>query len=88
MFYKMHLVGQDSNGNKYYQKGEKRLVKYSKNLGPQDMEASWYLWLHHTVNDPGKTQDDYKTQKACSTETICAAPIQSAQHRSYTPWKP
>jgi len=60
------LVGKDHIGNKYYEskKGE-RWVVYNGNIEGTKITSEWFLWIHHTVNDPPKNNNKktYSWQK-------------------------
>ncbi len=56
---KGQLVGEDEDGNKFYQSkdGKKRWVIYVGEVEATKISAEWYGWLHHMfdnnpVNDP------------------------------------
>ena len=59
------LVGQDSSGNKYYiSKKDERWVIYQNNIEASKINADWYLWMHHTVNEiPSSKKKKYLWQK-------------------------
>lgn len=47
-------VGEDSQGNTFYQAegGKKRWVIYNGDAEASRVDAEWHGWLHHTWNDP------------------------------------
>lgn len=54
------LVGEDSNGNKYYentgyQSGRHRWVEYADldNYNTTSVPREWHGWLHHVDDEPG-----------------------------------
>jgi|TARA_B110000438_G_C15624416_1_gene568031 NADH:ubiquinone oxidoreductase subunit len=47
------LVGKDENGNKYYKsKNDERWVIYASNIDASKITSEWFLWMHHTINEP------------------------------------
>jgi NADH:ubiquinone oxidoreductase subunit len=49
------LVGKDSSGNKYYKnKKDERWVVYKDNIEASKITSEWFLWMHHTINEPPK----------------------------------
>jgi NADH:ubiquinone oxidoreductase subunit len=48
------LVGEDDQGNKYYQKddGERRWVVYNGDIEASRVPPEWHRWLHYTVDQP------------------------------------
>ena len=47
------FVGKDEYGNKYYKsKNDRRWVVYSKNIEASQITSDWFLWMHHTINEP------------------------------------
>lgn len=54
------MVGEDSNGNKYYentgyQSGRHRWVEYADldNYNTTSVPREWHGWLHHVDDEPG-----------------------------------
>ncbi len=49
-------VGQDDQGNKYYQTadGKRRWVIFSGEAEASQVSPDWHGWLHHTFDDPPK----------------------------------
>ena len=58
-------VGKDEFGNKYYKsKINERWVIYSSNIEATKITSDWYLWMHHTVQEPPlKKSEKYLWQK-------------------------
>tara|TARA_B110000444_G_C18653315_1_gene507159 strand:- start:478 stop:834 length:357 start_codon:yes stop_codon:yes gene_type:complete len=58
-------VGKDDFGNKYYKnKNDKRWVVYKKGVEATKIPPEWYLWIHHTTNEPfSNIKKKYKWQK-------------------------
>ena len=51
------LVGLDSNGNKYYQsKKNERWIVYRDIVEASQITSEWFLWMHHTINEPPKNE--------------------------------
>ena len=54
------FVGEDSNGNKYYEQRSgvgsmglpRRWVTYEREADPTLVPPEWHGWLHHAVEDP------------------------------------
>lgn len=48
------LVGEDDQGNKYYQErsGDRRWVMYKGEIEASRIPPEWHAWLHHTVDEP------------------------------------
>ena len=47
-FFSGKLVGEDKNGNKYYQnKSGKRWVIYNDEVEESKITNEWYSWMHH-----------------------------------------
>ena len=59
------LVGTDEFGNKYYKnKQDERWVVYKNNVEASKITSDWFLWMHHTVNEPpNKNSNKYVWQK-------------------------
>ena len=59
------LVGKDSYGNKYYKnKRDERWIVYKDNVEASKITSEWFLWMHHTVNEPPKEKkENYLWQK-------------------------
>ena len=62
------LVGEDEQGNRYYQskpgakKQNRRWVIYNGYAEASTVPPSWHGWLHHTVDVP-PTQQNYKPRE-------------------------
>ena len=55
------LVGQDKNGNKYYEsKSGKRWVIYNGEVEASKIPNEWYSWMHHINN---KIENDHDLKK-------------------------
>lgn len=57
------LVGEDDQGNKYYENTNKsrRWVIYNGIIDGSRISADWHGWLHHTFDEcPGTTSLDHK----------------------------
>ncbi len=90
------FVGKDELGNKYYKnKKDERWVVYSKNIDASKITSDWFLWMHHTINEPpNNKQEKYSWQKKHSenlTGTNKAYKpnkiINSNQKKKYETWK-
>ena len=59
------FVGLDEYGNKFYQsKNNERWVIYGSNVEASRITSDWYLWMHHTVQEPPlKKSEKYLWQK-------------------------
>ncbi len=62
------LVGIDEFGNKYYKnRSDERWVIYKGDVEASKITSDWFLWMHHTVNEPPKKDlKKYKWQKSHS----------------------
>ena len=50
------LVGSDVHGNKYYKsKKDERWIVYKGNVEASKITSNWFLWMHHTINEPPKS---------------------------------
>lgn len=43
------LIGTDEVGNKYYQVGNKRMIKYHSVKEPTLIPTAWHAWLHNSI---------------------------------------
>tara|TARA_B100000780_G_C20976821_1_gene390179 strand:- start:242 stop:601 length:360 start_codon:yes stop_codon:yes gene_type:complete len=51
------FVGKDSFGNKYYKnKKDERWIVYKDNIEASKITSEWFLWMHHTLNEPPKSE--------------------------------
>ena len=52
------LVGEDEDGNRYYQKGdgERRWVVYNGDIEASRVPPEWHRWLHRTTDVPPSEQ--------------------------------
>ena len=51
------LVGRDMYGNMYYKnKKDERWVIYKDNIEASKITSEWFLWMHHTLNEPPKSE--------------------------------
>ena len=58
------LIGEDSNGNKYYRsRKDDRWVVYRDNIEASKITSEWFLWMHHTINEPPQKKKKYLWQK-------------------------
>ena len=59
------FVGTDSYGNRYYKnKKNQRWVVYKDNIEASKITSEWFLWIHHTINEPPiKNKKKYLWQK-------------------------
>tara|TARA_A100001011_G_scaffold231995_1_gene239953 strand:- start:3278 stop:3655 length:378 start_codon:yes stop_codon:yes gene_type:complete len=49
------LVGKDEFGNKYYKNNkDERWVIYANEIEASKITNDWFLWMHHTINEPPK----------------------------------
>ena len=67
------LVGKDEYGNRYYKsKKDERWVIYSKNIEASKITSDWFLWMHHTIDNPPKGDEaKYSWQKKHSENMTC-----------------
>jgi len=90
------FVGKDEYGNKYYKnKKNDRWVIYSKNIDASKITSDWFLWIHHTINEPPigeqkkfswqkkHSENLTGTKKAYKPNRI----IKSNQKKKYETWK-
>lgn len=56
---KGQLVGQDGQGNTYYQTndGKRRWVIYNGEAEASRIPPEWHGWMHHTVKNPPTEED-------------------------------
>ena len=55
------FIGKDSYGNKYYKsKTDERWVVYQDNIEASKITSEWFLWMHHTINEPPKNKNKKK----------------------------
>tara|TARA_B110001452_G_scaffold228201_1_gene203470 strand:+ start:61 stop:423 length:363 start_codon:yes stop_codon:yes gene_type:complete len=51
------LAGRDLYGNKYYKnKKDERWIVYKDNVEASKITSEWFLWMHHTINEPPKSE--------------------------------
>ena len=66
IFFSGKLVGEDRNGNKYYEskKGERWII-YADEIDASKIPVEWYSWMHFTSNKIEKHHklEKYKWQK-------------------------
>ena len=86
------LVGEDSNGNKYYentgyQSGRHRWVEYADldNYNTTSVPREWHGWLHHVDDEPGLTTrpvapNEVTFLPAVSARSKDAGEVTAAQH--------
>jgi NADH dehydrogenase (ubiquinone) 1 alpha subcomplex subunit 12 len=86
------LVGEDSNGNKYYentgyQSGRHRWVEYADldNYNTTSVPREWHGWLHHVDDEPGLTTrpvapNEVTFLPAVSARSKDANEVTAAQH--------
>ena len=82
------LVGTDQNGNRYYRIGNSRKVEYESYPDPENIDSSWYLWLHGVVDEVENVEKvavpcDPK-QKIYNREDVS----KDFSVTDYKPWKP
>ena len=90
------FVGKDEYGNKYYKnKKNDRWVIYSNNVEASKITSDWFLWMHHTINEPpNKDQKKYSWQKKHSENLTGTEEaykpnkiVNSNQKKKYETWK-
>lgn len=96
------LVGQDDEGNAYYQNvaGDRRWVIYNGEIEASRVSPEWHGWLHHTFDAPPSKQP-LKTQKwqAPPQRNLTGSPDayvpvgslhapKLTTRRDYTAWEP
>ena len=60
-FFQENLVGEDKNGNKYYEsKSGRRWVIYNGEVEASKIPNEWYSWMHHMNN---KIENDHDLKK-------------------------
>ena len=69
-WWKGRLVGEDLQGNKYYEDKKKtrygqprRWVMYKGRPEASKIPASWHAWLHFTTLEPPQTHQSYDWEK-------------------------
>lgn len=96
------LVGEDGEGNRYYESGDRgrRWVIYNGEMEASRVPPEWHGWLHHTFDAPPtrvplKHKDWEKAHVPNLTGTPAAyAPPGSIRHakpvarRDYEAWSP
>ncbi len=56
-------VGEDDNGNTYYQsKDDRRWVIYKGLMEPSTIPAGWHGWIHHRT-DTAPSQEEYSAHE-------------------------
>jgi len=50
-------VGEDGEGNVYYQNGDRRWVIYNGLTEASRIPAGWHGWIHHRVDTPPSEED-------------------------------
>lgn len=89
MFYKKKLIGQDEFGNRYYQYGNKRFVRYKSRKDPTAIPTSWHLWLHYSIDRVLKSSNKWEeTRKTNPTGTDAAHDPRTTEYLTYKPWNP
>tara|TARA_Y100001936_G_C15942081_1_gene595294 strand:+ start:467 stop:829 length:363 start_codon:yes stop_codon:yes gene_type:complete len=92
------FVGKDSFGNKYYKnKKDERWVIYKDNVEASKITSEWFLWMHHTLNEPPKDekkkkhlwQKDHLENKTGTPESYKPNTISklNPQNKKYETWK-
>ena len=60
-FFSGKFVGEDKNGNKYYEsKSGRRWVIYNGEVEASKIPNEWYSWMHHMNN---KIENDHNLKK-------------------------
>ena len=90
------FIGQDKFKNKYYQssKGD-RWVVYFKDVEATKITSDWYLWMHHTVDEPPKKnvknylwQKDHSENLTGTTKAYKPNTIERFnKYKKYESWK-
>lgn len=64
------LVGQDAQGNKYYEDKKttrygkpRRWVIYNEFAEASKIPSEWHGWLHYTTDEPPKARHPYSWEK-------------------------
>ena len=61
IFFLGKLVGEDKNGNKYYEsKSGRRWIIYNGEIDASKIPNEWYSWIHFTKN---KIEDSHDLEK-------------------------
>ena len=90
------FVGADILGNKYYKsKNDQRWVVYSNNIEASKITSEWYLWMHHTVDEPPKKnvknylwQKDHSENLTGTTKAYKPNTIERFnKYKKYESWK-
>ncbi len=90
------FVGKDEFGNKYYKnKKDERWVVYSKNIDASKITSDWFLWMHHTINEPPNDQKNKYSWQKKHSENLTGTNeaykpnkiIDSNQKKKYETWK-
>ena len=83
IFFSAKLVGQDKNGNKYYQsKSGRRWVIYNGEVEASKIPNEWYSWMHYMNN---KIENNHDLKKyGWQKEHL---PNQTGSNNSYHPKK-
>jgi NADH dehydrogenase len=91
------FVGRDKYGNKYYKnKKDDRWVVYRDNVEASKITSEWFLWMHHTLNEPPKSkkkkylwQKDHSENKTGTSESYKPNTISKLNSRikKYETWK-
>ena len=83
IFFSGKLVGEDKNGNKYYEsKLGRRWVIYASEVEASKIPDEWYSWMHHMNN---KIENDHNLKKYDWQKEHL--PNQTGSENSYHPKK-
>ena len=83
IFFSGKFVGEDKNGNKYYEsKSGRRWVIYNGEVEASKIPNEWYSWMHHMNN---KIQNDHDLKKYDWQKNHL--PNQTGSNNSYHPKK-
>ncbi len=96
------LVGEDDEGNKYYQTagGKRRWVIFNGEAEASRVNAEWHGWLHHTFADPPSAKTlprkswEIPHQENLTGTMLAYAPPGSirrpdpVERRDYEAWQP
>ena len=81
IFFSGKLVGEDKNGNKYYEsKSGRRWVIYNGEVEASKIPNEWYSWIHFT---PNKIENSHQLKKYDWQKSH--EPNRTGSNKAYTP---
>tara|TARA_B100000579_G_scaffold435314_1_gene458251 strand:- start:1793 stop:2173 length:381 start_codon:yes stop_codon:yes gene_type:complete len=90
------FIGKDEYGNKYYKsKKDERWVVYANDIEASRITNNWFLWMHHTINEPPKNEEKKYSWQKKHSENLTGTNksykpntiIKSKNQKKYETWK-